>query len=199
MYLAMLVGGVAYEWQSPWCKVVEVIKTNGGTLRFPNLEAEYFLVFHLCFGMTPGRLFLELEEHEILTLQDECGRSECKGYKSGDSDLLKSSSDLDKVFNDFSEKVDRCYHSMCGECHPEVHQDLPHFQAGMSVFQQQHSFTLQHGIIRDNFVRFLDEEIKRIKTFLMGVTRPYARVTYQKNKSIKLLMAVVICALTESI
>ena len=183
MYLAMLAGGVACEWHSPWCKVVDVIKMHGGTLRYPTLEAEYFIVFHLFYGMTPGHLFLELDEHEILTLQDNCGRDECRGYKRGDPDLLKSSSELDRVFNDYNEQVDRCYRSRCRKgCLPEIHQDLPHFQSGRCLFRQQRSLKQQHGIIRDNFDKFLEKEIKRIKSFLVDVTRPHTRVSCRASK-----------------
>ena len=68
MYLAKFIGGDTCEWQSPWCKVVEVIKSYGGTLQYPPLETEYFLIFNVFFGMNPGLLSLGLTEHEILSL-----------------------------------------------------------------------------------------------------------------------------------
>jgi len=49
MYLAMLVGGTTCEWDSPWCKVLQIIRSRGGTLQFPTQEAEYFLISSLFF------------------------------------------------------------------------------------------------------------------------------------------------------
>lgn len=181
MYLAMLVGGVTCEWDSPWCKVVEVIKNHGGTIQFPTVEAEYFLISELFFGISPGRMFLELAEDEILTLQDNCGRDECKGYKSRDADLFKSSCELDRLYNDYSEKVDQCF--ICGKrCPPEIKQDLPRFESMKAVLHDQQPLKLQHGIVRDNFVKFLIEESKRIQTFLLDVTKPYTKILCSKER-----------------
>jgi len=58
MYLAMLVGGVACDWKSPWCKVVEVITKFGGTFSYPSTEAEYFVLFRLFFEMSQATVHL---------------------------------------------------------------------------------------------------------------------------------------------
>lgn len=176
MYLAMLVGGVTCEWDSPWRKVVETINNRGGTLQFPTLEAEYFLISGLFFGMSPGHIFLELTEDEILTLQDDCGRDECRGYESGDADLLKSSCELDRLYNEYSDKLDQCFISG-KRCPPEIKQDLPHFRSMEAIFHDQQPLKLQHGILRDNFVKFLEDERERIQTVLLDVTKPYTRIS----------------------
>lgn len=41
---------------------------------------------------------------------------------------------------------------------------------------------LHHGSVRDNFVKFLDEESKRIQSFLLEVTKPYTRQTCRKGR-----------------
>ena len=53
MYLAKFMGGDSCEGYSPWCKVIEVIKSYGGTLKYPTMEAEYFLIFNVLFGTEP--------------------------------------------------------------------------------------------------------------------------------------------------
>ena len=183
MYLAMLVGGEACNWKSPWCKVVEVIKKFGGTLTYPTLEAEYFLLFYLFFGKSPGHFNIELEEHEILTLQEECDRKECEGYRSGAASLFTTSSELNKVWYDYSEKVHQCLPIMYSEgCLPEIHQDLPHFQFTMDVFRQHRLMRLQHGIIRSDLFWFLEEESHFIKLFLLEATRPYSKIFCKRRK-----------------
>ena len=96
MYLALFIGGDSCEWHSPWCKVVDVIKSYGGTLRYPSLEAEYFLVYNIFFGMNPSKLFLELTEDEILTLQEGCGCDERRKYKAANVNLFKTSDEVDR-------------------------------------------------------------------------------------------------------
>ena len=177
MYLAKLVGGVACNSKNPWCKVVEVIEIYGGKLRYPTLEAEYFLFFHLFFGMSPGHMFLELEEHEVCTLQQDCGRDECQGYKNGDADLYNTSFELDRVFLDYSEIVVQCHPNLYSEgCLPEIHQDWNHFQSIIHAFHEYQSLKLQHTINRYDFVSFLEEESILIQLGLLDVTRPYSRM-----------------------
>ena len=184
MYLAMLVGGSTCDCHSPWCKVIQIINSYGGTLRYPTLEAEYFLMFDLFFGMSPGHMFLELTEHEILTLQGSCGQDECKEYKSGHYALSKSSCELNFLYSDYSEQVDQCF--MCPKgCLPEMKKNLPHFQFVKSVFDDQRPLISEHGVIRDNFVRFLEKESKRIKMFLLEVTKPSVRVLYECTEKCK--------------
>ena len=73
MYLAKVTGVLlvigkvlgARSWKSSKC--------------YPSLEAEYFLFFHLLYGMIPG---LKIPEHEISTLQEDCERDKCQGFKS---------------------------------------------------------------------------------------------------------------------
>ena len=75
---------------------VDVIKSYGGTLRYPSLEAEYFLVYNIFFGMNPSKFFLELTEDEILTLQEGCGCDECRKYKAANVNLFKTSDEVDR-------------------------------------------------------------------------------------------------------
>ena len=98
MYLALFIGGDSCEWHSLWCKVVDVIKSYGGTLRYSSLEAEYFPVYNifLYFGMNPSKFFLELTEDEILTLQEGCGFDECRKYKAANVNFFKTSHEVNR-------------------------------------------------------------------------------------------------------
>ena len=64
MYLAKFIAGDSCKGYSPWCKVVEIIKSYGGTLQYPTLVAEYFLIFNVFFGKNPSPLSLELSDQE---------------------------------------------------------------------------------------------------------------------------------------
>ena len=127
MYLAKFIGGEECKWHSPWCKVVDVIKERGGVLQYPSLEAEYFLIFNVYFGLSPRRLLLELTDHEILTLQKDCGRDECNDYRTGpEADLSRKSEHLDEIYSDYDKKMEDC--AICGQnCLPEIHHALSHF------------------------------------------------------------------------
>ena len=176
MYLAKLVGGVACDWHSPWCKVVEVITKNGGTLRYPNLEAEYFLFFHLFYGLSPGHMFLELPEREISSLEEDCERDKCQD-KSGYSSLFKASFELDRVYNDYRIKVDDCDPIVHSEwCLPEIHRDLSHFQSVVSAVYEHQSFKSEHFLIRGHLSLLLESEGSLVQSFLLDVTRPYSRI-----------------------
>ena len=175
MYLAMLVGGLDCDWHSPWCKVVEIIKSHGGLLQFPTLEAEYFLIFDLFFGMSPGQMYLELAEDEILTLQDDGEHYECKGYETY-TDLFKSSGKLDKLYYDYDKKIEQCSFSSEG-CLPEINQHLLQLESLMLVLRKQQRFKLRHSIVRGNFVQFLEQESRRIQMFLQDVTQPHVRMS----------------------
>lgn len=181
MYLAKLVGGATCEWDSPWCRVLKIIQNRGGTLQYPTQEAEYFLISTLFFGMRPGYTFLELTEHEIFTLQDDWGRDECKKYKNGETDLLKSSCELDRLYNEYDEKLDQCF-TCSKRCLPEIKRDLPYFKSVKAVFRDQQPLKLHHGSVRDNFVKFLDEESKHIQSILREVTKPYTSVSCSKGR-----------------
>ena len=181
LYLAVLVGGTTCDWDSPWCRVMQIIQSRGGTLHFPTQEAEYFIISGLFFGMRPGYTFLELTEHEILTLQEDCGRDECKRYKSGDTDLFKSSCELDRLYSEYNEKLGQCFTCSKG-CLPEIKRDLSHFESVKAFFHDQQPLKLHHGSVRDNFVKFLAEESKRIKSFLLEATKPYTRLSCSNRR-----------------
>ena len=154
MYLAKLAGGTDCHWKSPWCKVVEVIRNFGGKLHYPTIEAEYSLFFHFFLGMSPGHMFLESVEHEmIVNLHEEYGC--CKIEKNG---LLKASSILDKVYDDSTEIIKQCDPNTYNEgCLPAIHEDLPHFHSLMGVFHQHQRLRSRHDIIRHALVKFLND------------------------------------------
>jgi len=175
MYLAKVIGGDTCEWHSPWCKVVEVIKSYGGTLQYPPLETEYFLIFNVFFGVNPSSLFLELTEHEILTLQEGCGRDECRAYEARNVDLFKTSDELDRVRLDYQKKVDKCSTYM-GDCPADIKTSFPHLTLVVFFFDRQQALKFNFFYIRNSFVNFLDKEIERLKDLLSIATRPQAEV-----------------------
>jgi len=156
MYLAMLVGGVACDWKSPWCKVVAVIEKFGGTLSYPSAEAEYFLLFHLFFEISPGHFSPHLAaEDEFQTVQEGIERNECRGYENGDGSLFKASLELNKVYHDYSENVER--------------QEL------MDAFHEKELLIVAYLITSHDFLLFLEDEKLFYTQMFDAVTRTYSR------------------------
>ena len=177
MYLAKLACGENCNLESPSCKVVEVIKNFGGKLRYPTIEAEYSLFFHFFLEMSPGHMFLELEEHEILTLHEEC---EC--CESEKNHLLKASSILDKVYHNCTEIIKQCDPSTYTKgCLPAIHQDLPHFHSVMGVFHQHQRLRSKHSIIRYSLVTFLNDGYNDIQRRSLGC-KPIDRTSYESQQ-----------------
>ena len=175
MYLAKLIGGDSCEWGSPWCKVVDVIKSYGGTLQYPTLEAEYFLIFNIFFGMNPSSLFLELTEEEIMALQENCGRDVCQQYRTANGDLFRTSDEVDRVHNDYQKKVDKCS-TLMEDCPTDIKVKLPHFSFVVLILGRQLTIKFTFFHIRNTFVTFLDNEIERLKGLLHTATRPHAEM-----------------------
>ena len=175
MYLAMLVGGLNCTLRSPWCKVVEIIRQHGGILQIPTLEAEYFLIFDLFFGMSPSPMYSELAEDELIALQAEAENHECKGFELN-TDLFKSSGKLDKLYHDFYQKLKKCS-SGDVECTSGIDKNLPQLEPLKLVMQKHQRFKLRHTMIRSDFVRFLEVEKSRVHMFLLDFTQPHERVS----------------------
>ena len=175
MYLALFIGGDSCEWHSPWCKVVDVIKSYGGTLRYPSLEAEYFLIYNIFFGMNPSRLFLELTEDEILTLQEGCGRDECRKYKVANVNLFKTSDEVDKIRVDYQKKVDKCS-SFIQDCPADIKRGLTHFTIMVFFLDRQQALKLSFLDTRNSLVTLLNDEIERLKNLLYVASRPHAQM-----------------------
>ncbi len=175
MYLAKFIGGDSCEWHSPWCRVVDIIKSYGGTLQYPSLETEYFLIFNVFFGRNPSSLFLELTEHEILALQEGCGRDQCRKYKAKNVNLFKTSDELDRVHIDYQKKVDQCSSFIEG-CPTDIKTGLPHFTFVVFILDHQQALKLSFFHMRNSFVTFLGNEMKRLKKLLFTATRPRAEI-----------------------
>jgi len=186
MYLAKFIGGDTCEWHSPWCKVVEVIKSYGGTLHYPPLETEYFLIFNVFFGINPSSLSLALTEHEILTLQEGCGREECRKYKARNVNIFRTSDQLDRVQKDYQKKVDICSTFM-EDCPDDIKTTWPHFTLVVFFFDRQQAVKFTFFYIRNSFVAFLDREKERLKGLLSTATRPHAEIpcTFDSPKNYK--------------
>ena len=158
MYLAKFMGGDSCEGHSPWCKVVDVIKSYGGTLQYPTMEAEYFLIFNVLFGKNPSPLSLELSDEEIMSLEEKCGRHECEQYKISNNDLFRTSHEIDKIYNEYSQIMG---------CPAE----LPHMESMFFVLGRKlRDLDFRFSDIRNNFIRFLNKEIERSRGLLHNVT-----------------------------
>ena len=174
MYLAKIIGGDSCDQYGPWCRVVDVIKSHGGTLQYPTLEAEYFLIFNIFFGKNPSLLFLELTEDEIMALRENCGFDECQTYKEN-IDLFWTSNEVDRIYSDYQKKVDKCS-SFGSECSTEVKTKLPYFTFVVFILGEQLNRKFDFLCVRNDFVNFLNNEIERLKERLYTATRPHAEI-----------------------
>ena len=180
MYLAKIIGGDTCERYGPWCRVVDVIKSYGGTLQYPTLEAEYFLIFNIFFGKNPSSLFLELTEDEIMALRENCGRDECQKYKAENIDLFRTSDEVDRVHSGYQKMVDKCS-SFGSECSTDVKTKLPHFTFVLSILGEQLCRKFHFIFLRNNFLNFLNNEIERLKKLLYTATRPHAEMACTRS------------------
>ena len=179
MYLALFIGGDSCEWHSPWCKVVDVIKSYGGTLRYPSLEAEYFLIYNIFFGLNPSKLFLELTQDEIQTLQEGYGRDECRKYRAKDVNLSKTFHKVDRIRVNFQKEVDKCS-SFIKDCPADIKRGLPHFTFVVFFLDRQQALKLNFLHTRNSLVNFLDDEMERLKKLLFVASRPHAQTRCAK-------------------
>ena len=171
MYLAKFMGGDSCEGYSPWCKVIEVIKSYGGILKYPTLEAEYFLIFNVLFGTNPSTLSLELSDEEITSLREKWGGHECEQYEIN-NDLVKISADIDKFQHESSKKVEKCARFM-EECPAEINRnELPHVAFVLSVLDEKWGINFSFFITRHRFMKFLEFEMEVLKDSLGTATQP---------------------------
>ena len=173
LYLAKFFGGDSCkDRDSPWCKVVEVIKSYGGTLQYPTLEAEYFLIFNVFFGKKPSPLSLELSDEEIMSLNEKCGRHECEQYKISNNDLFKTSADVDNIQRESHKKVEKCSRFM-KECPVEIKiNELPHIASVLFVLGKKWGTNFGFFNSRNNFITFVECEMDVLKHFLDTATQP---------------------------
>ncbi|XP_015765942.1 PREDICTED: ankyrin-2-like [Acropora digitifera] len=184
MYLAKFMGGNACEGYSPWCKVIDVIKTYGGTLQYPTLEAEYFLIFNVFFGKNPSPLSLELSNEEVMSLRKKWGRHECEQYKISSNDLLKTSAEIDKIHHESREKVEKCSRFK-EECPVEIKtNELSHITFVFFVLDQQMNTKLLFYDVRRIVINFLDSQIDTFKDLLHTATRPHVEMPCGKPERI---------------
>ena len=107
MYLAKFFGGDACDWDSPWCKFVDVIKSSGGNLQYPTLGSECFLVTTFYKGFV-RKLHLHLTDQEMALLQNN-GRRECQNYTTKAAvDLIRAYDDFERVCNDYQIQGEKC-------------------------------------------------------------------------------------------
>ena len=100
LYLAKFHGGTSCNWDNPWCKVVSVIESHGGVMRYPTMETEYNLIFYYLLNTFPKPFGLDLSKDELWSLRTDCGVEECKNYRKGETEYLKSSDKLHSILHD---------------------------------------------------------------------------------------------------
>ena len=173
MYLAKFMGGDLCEGYSPWCKVVDVIKNYGGTLQYPTMEAEYFLIFNVLFGKNPSPLYLELSDEEIMSLGVRNG---CEHYKITKNDLFKTSTEIDKIHRESHEKVEKCSRFM-EECPGEIKaNELSHISFVVFVLGKKMSEKFIFYGIRNDLINFLNNWIETLKELLHTATQPRVEI-----------------------
>ena len=180
MYLAKFMGGNACEGYSPWCKVIDVIKSYGGTLQYPTLEVEYFLIFNVFFGKNPSPLSLELSDEEIMSFMEKLGRHECEQYKISSNDLSKTAAEIDKILDECHEIVEKCSRSR-EECPIEIEtNELPHILFVLFTLDEELRIKFMFLKTRITVINFLDREIDRLKDLLHVATRPRVEIPCSK-------------------
>ena len=172
LYLAKFIAGNSCKSYSPWCKVVEIIKSYGGTLQYPTLAAEYFLIFNVLFGKRPIPLSLELSDEEIMSLSEKCGRHECEQYKIGNNELFKMSAEIDKFQRESYKKVEKCSKFM-KECPVQIHSnELPHVEFVLRILGKKWRTNFSFFNIRNNLINFLECETEVLKDLLDNAIQP---------------------------
>ncbi len=173
MYLAKFIGGDSCESDSPWCKVVEVIMRNGGTLRYPPLESEYFL-FHMFHKRFANRLYLHLTEEEMALLQDNRHHDCQNDTTMAVDDLLKAYDDVERVVSDYQDKRDECV-ELKENC-PIDYNRLPHVDYVLLLLDEQRQLKTSFFLIRNCFTNFLVNEVKQVRELLCYTIDGYSGI-----------------------
>ncbi|XP_067057908.1 uncharacterized protein [Acropora muricata] len=186
MYLAKFFGGDSCKGHSPWCKVINVIKSYGGTLQYPVLEAEYYLFFNVLFGKNPSPLSLELSDEEIMSLREKCGRNECEQYKISNNDLFRTCDEIDKIHNEYNKKLEKCF-KFREDCPAELH----HINSVVFLLGRKLRDNFRFFDIRNDLISLLNKEIERSRGLLYNATRyrvgPLCRKCRKSSGSCKLV------------
>ena len=182
MYLAKFMAGNACQGYSPWCKVIDVIKSYGGTLQYPTLEAEYFLIFNVFFGKNPSPLSLDLSDEEIMSFMEKLGRHECEQYKISSNDLFEAAAEIDRILDESYEMVEKCSKSR-EECPIEI--ETNELLGIMLDLLKTKDLSTKYMFVstRNIFINFLDREIDRLKDLLHVATRPRVEIPCSKVKA----------------
>ncbi|KAJ7372369.1 hypothetical protein OS493_019817 [Desmophyllum pertusum] len=172
MYLAKVFGGDSCEWDSPWCKVADVIKSHGGILQYPTFEAEYFLIntFHKRFAST---FDLHLTEQEIITLQQG---NDCQKYGNATAfDLRRAYDDIDRVHNDYQVKSEECV-AFKQDC-PTENIGFPHLTYVLLLLDGQSDLKNVLFLIQRCFSNFLDNELEQVRGLLLNTIKSHSELS----------------------
>lgn len=170
MYLAKFFGGDSCEWDSPWCKVVDVIQQFNGNLHYPTLESEYFLVSTIENWFTTT-LDLDLSKQEIALLQDR--GHDCQNYTTMASvDLSRAFDDFVRISSEYQNKREKC--ALFKEDCPTENLGLSHLDYLLHLIDMQDHTRASFLLLRDCFTSFLDDEIKQIKELLLTTVKSHS-------------------------
>jgi len=171
MYLAKFFGGDSCDWDSPWCKVVDVIQRFGGNLHYPTLESEYFLVSTIDNRFTT-MLHLRLTKPEMALLHDP-GRRDCQNYTTMAAvNLLRAYDDFERISSEYQNKREECA-LFKGDC-PTENFGLPHLAYLLLLIDRQRQRKASFFLIRDCLSSSLDNEIKQIKELLLTTIKSHS-------------------------
>ena len=172
MYLAKFFGGDSCEWDSPWCKVVDVIQRFGGNLHHPSLESEYFLVCTIEVWFTPMLHLVSFTKDEIALLLDP-GRRNCPNYTTmATVDLLRAYDDFERITSEYQIKKEKC--AMFKEHCPTENLGLPHLTYLLQLIDRQRLRQAYFFLIRDCLTSYLDDEIKQTRELLLTTIKIYS-------------------------
>ena len=181
MYLAKFFGGDSCELDSPWCKVVDVIKSFGGNLQHPTLESEYILIdtFSQRFATT---LDVDPSEQKMALWQHN-GRHNCQNYTTVTAfHVLGAYGDFERICSDYQTKREICV-TFKEEC-PTENLRLPHLDYVLRLLDSQREIISSFFSIQNCFTHSLDNEIKQVKELLSYAFASHSEVStehFQNN------------------
>ena len=177
MYLAKFFGGDSCEWDSPWCKVVDVIQQFNGSLHYPTLESEYFLISTIEKRFITT-LYVDLTRQEMGLLQDF--ERDCQNYTTMASvDLSRAYDDFERISSEYQNKREKCV--LFKEDCPTENLGLPHLDYLLHLMDMQKPRKDSFVLFRDCFTSSLDDEIKQIKELLLNTVKSRSEVSTEDS------------------
>ena len=173
LYLAKI--HASSNWDSPWCKVINVIEAHGGAMSYPNLETEYNIIFKFLFDIIPESFDLDLSDDDVRSLQAVCGAEECNSYKNEATDYLSLSDKIDSVLRRYELQINALKDKDVPERERERERERLFELAGAEPALRLFSYTFMPLHVR--FYRHRAQVIKFFEGFRLELGKVFASVT----------------------